>query len=198
MDKFEPGLPFSLTGHPLRPNISGGPGSARTDEAQRRLLVAMAARRHLHGNLLCLEEVVEARLIDPKTYEGDLVSLIGRLSIDVTPELAQPTLDAFIGALEKHATRGWFVPWGLESEGEDVRLSRRPLWLTRLQRIARGLRLVFVDSAPPATVAAELDVPWPMELPWAADAVGAGGAAKVPAGALARQRADKPELIGAR
>jgi hypothetical protein len=197
VDKFEPGVPFRLTGHSLRPNISGGPGSAKSDEAQRRLIVAMAARRQVHGNLLCLEEIIEARLIDEKTYEADLVSLIGRLSMDVAPELAQPMLDALIGALEKYGTRGWFVPWGLDASTEDVRLSRRPLWLARIQRIARGLRLVFVEGASPATVAAELDVPWPLELPWPAETAHAG-ASRVPAGALARQAADRPASVGAR
>jgi hypothetical protein len=198
VDKFEPGVPFSLTGHPLRPNINGGPGSARTDDAQRRLLVAMAARRQLHGNLLCLEEVIEAGLIDEKSYQADLARLIGRLSIDWASETAGPTLDAFLSSLEKYATRGWLVPWGMESSADVARLSRRPPWLARLQVFARGLSLVFIENAPPETVAAALDVPWPMELPWSADTLKAGGSSRVPAGSIARQVVDAPELIGAR
>jgi hypothetical protein len=191
VDHFAPGVPFSLTGHSLRPFISGGPGSANTDEAQRRLLVAMAARRHLHGNLLCLEGVVEAGLLGSNSYEADLANLVGRLSVDGLPELAQPTLDAILGSMEAYGTRGWVVPWGLDDRVDGAQLSRRPPWLDRLKRIARGLSLVFVEGAPPEVVAVELDVPWPLDLPWSAQP-------EVPAGVMARRRADKPALIGAR
>ena len=198
MDHFEPGAPFRLTGSQLCPDISGGPGSAKSDEAQRRLLVAMAARRQLHDNFLCLDRVVEAGLLEDKKYEADLVRLVARLSVDGWSELARPMLDAFVGALEAHVGGGGVVPWGLEGDVDPERQSSRPRWMDRLEVMARGLRLVFIEAASPATVAAELDVPWPMELPWPPSVAESGVSAAARAGSPTRRSADRPALLGAR
>ncbi len=157
-DPFASGVPFRLTGDPLRPTIEGGPGSAGSDEEQRMYLLALAARIWAEGHIVRLVREIDARMIWGGL--GGLVHFALDEAMSTHYETALEVIDCAIQASESD-----------DKEIHSGRPPGHPCLFNRHRVILRGVRMIVecearFETADPEHVAQALDLSWPMILPW--------------------------------